>query len=157
MKAVMGRRMKLKEPSLCSHVYSTFSHHAHMNTTVTLPPNPHPHTCTHPNTHTHTHTHTIPCTNTLTSVILICLAWYVHMWADIYTYSHKFIWKQIHTWSLTFNYTSTAFYLQHMNYAQGCWYVNYKLNLICLFSNTHRDSFCGCTVSTSSNATVALC
>lgn len=46
MKAVMGRRMKLKEQSFCSHVYSTFFHHAHTNT-----PPPTPHTPMHEYTH----------------------------------------------------------------------------------------------------------
>lgn len=48
MKAVMRRRMKLKEPSLCSHVYSTFFHHAHART----PPPPST-TYTHARIHSH--------------------------------------------------------------------------------------------------------
>ena len=46
MKAVMGRRMKLKEQSLCSHVYSTFFHHAH-DSLPTPPPPMHTHARIH--------------------------------------------------------------------------------------------------------------
>lgn len=49
---VMGRRMKLKEQSLCSHIYSTSLHRTRTQPRTVVPPNP------HPATHTHTHART---------------------------------------------------------------------------------------------------
>lgn len=95
MKAVMGRRMKLKKQSLCSHVYSTFFHHAHTNSP---PPPP---------THTHARIHS----HLSSSSVLpdMCMS------ADICTYSLQFIYTLtrtcMHPWPLTFKYKTPVFYL----------------------------------------------
>lgn len=76
MKAVMGRRMKLKEQSLCSHVYSTFFHHARTN-----PPPPPllPHTPMHEFTHIcHLHLSCLICAHQQT---------FAHIDLNSYTYT----------------------------------------------------------------------
>lgn len=69
--------------------------------------------------------HAHPCTNTLTSVILICLAWCVHVsrHLHIFTQIHAHIHKSSHghahkhPWPLTFKCNTLVFYLQDMTYA----------------------------------------
>lgn len=96
MKAVMGRQMKLKEHSLCSHVYSTFFHHAHTNFPPPLP------TLTHARIHSHLSSSSVlpdACisadTHTHTYIAHICLNSYTHK-EHAHVLGHK--------WLLTFTF-----------------------------------------------------
>lgn len=96
MKAVMGRQMKLKEHSSCSHVYSTFFHRAHTNFPPPL------HTLTHARIHSHLSSSSV--------LPDMCMSADTHIYC---TYLLKFICTHVfgHPWLLTFTFNTKGFYL----------------------------------------------
>lgn len=84
MKAMMGRRMKLKEPSLCSHVYSTFFHHVHTNT---------PH---FPSSSSHARIHSHLSSSSVLLDMCTCEQTFAHIPLNSHTHAHKQVSMHVH-------------------------------------------------------------
>lgn len=92
IKAVMRRGMKLKEPSLCSHVYSTFFHLTHTHTHTPAPP-PSLHTCMKKLSHLSS--------SSLSPDICMCEQTFAHIHLNAYidAHTHKRTFAFTCTWS----------------------------------------------------------